>query len=170
MCNVKTGKVKSLNLSYVPLHNSLKPNSSLFKLQHLRQVPASRGNLAQLRYLDLSQNNFEKSPESAPPGETQITALGLSSNSFQGPFPHEILYKITSLYILDLSNNSFSGSIPSCFRNSTVSLTELQLGGGHDVLNLPGFGVNLDNSYNTISFSHRTRFSIVFILAVNSPG
>ena len=43
-------------------------------------------------------------------------------------------------------------------------------GGGHDVLNLPGFGVNLDNSYNTASFSHRTRFSIVFILAVNSPG
>ncbi|WZZ25527.1 hypothetical protein YC2023_008928 [Brassica napus] len=31
------------------------------------------------------------------------------------------------------------------------------------VLNLPGFGVNLDNSYNTTSFSHRTRFSIVFI-------
>lgn len=328
MCSVKTGKVISLNLSYVPLRNSLKPNSSLFKLQHLRnltlkncslygeipsslgslsrltklnllnnnlvgQVPASIGNLAQLRYLDLSQNKlsgnipisfvnltnlylfyihdnyfestfpfnmsgFQKlkyfgvgansfsgvfptslltipsliyinlegnrftgpidfrktspsstlkylniaynkfdgpipdslselinlgeidlsfnrfngsiprslakldnlyyldlsgnklegqvpswlwrlnvvrlsynsfnsfennSPEPAAPSETQGIALDLSSNSFQGPFPHEIC-KITSLYILDLSNNRFSGTIPSCFRNSTGSLME----------------------------------------------
>ena len=43
-------------------------------------------------------------------------------------------------------------------------------GGGHDVLNLPDFGVNLDNSQNTASFSHKTNFSIVFILAVNILG
>jgi len=32
--------------------------------------------------------------------------------------------------------------------------------GEHDVLNHPEFNANLDNMYNTTSFSRRTRFSI----------
>ncbi|WZZ79417.1 hypothetical protein YC2023_099989 [Brassica napus] len=63
-----------------------------------------------------------------------------------------------------------NGDFNSCQLSLLIAIGFTRPEGGHDVLNLPGFGVNLDNSYNTASFSHRTRFSIVFILAVNSPG
>ena len=51
-----------------------------------------------------------------------------------------------------------------------IAIGFTQTGGGHDVLNPSDFGVNQDNSYNTASFSHKTNFSIVFILAGNIPG
>ncbi|WZZ59196.1 hypothetical protein YC2023_059303 [Brassica napus] len=124
MCNVKTGKVKSLNLSYVPLHNSLKPNSSLFKLQHLQipsslgslsrltklnllnnnlvgQVPASRGNLAQLRYLDLSQNKLSSNIPSSFANLTKLYLFYIHDNYFESIS----LAKLESLYHLDLSGN-----------------------------------------------------------------
>jgi len=66
-CDAISSEVISLNLSHVPLNNSLKPNSGLFKLQHLHNltlsncslygdIPSSLGNLFRLTLLDLSYN------------------------------------------------------------------------------------------------------------------
>ncbi|RID55804.1 hypothetical protein BRARA_G03045 [Brassica rapa] len=73
----------------------------------------------------VSHNSFESFEHSSK--ETMITSLDLSSNSFQGPFPHRICKPHWDLYFLDLSNNLFNGSIPRCLRNSAVFIEVLML-------------------------------------------
>ncbi|CAN6934924.1 unnamed protein product [Brassica oleracea] len=95
-------------------------------------IPESISKFLHLSQIYLNHNNFSGSiPRSIsnfanPSKDPLIQMLDLSSNSFQGPFPHWIC-KLKKLSLLDLSNNLFNGSIPPCLRNSTVSLIDLIL-------------------------------------------
>lgn len=83
--------------------------------------------LWRLTMVALSNNSFNSFGESSEGlDETQVQWLDLSSNSFQGPFPHWIC-KLRSLEILIMSDNRFNGSIPPCLSSFMVSLTDLIL-------------------------------------------
>ncbi|KAL0701459.1 hypothetical protein Bca4012_057581 [Brassica carinata] len=110
---------------------------SISKLVNLADLQLSNNNLKGevpgfvwgLSNLNLSHNSLESFGNSSK--ETMIMSLDLSSNSFQGPFPHRIC-KLNwdwdwDLYFLDLSNNLFNGSIPPCLRNSVLFIAVLML-------------------------------------------
>ncbi|CDY17125.1 BnaA05g10630D [Brassica napus] len=112
-CDNSTGAVTKLQLTSC-LSGTLKPNSSLFTLH-------------QLRYLDLSGNNFTSSSllsEFVNLNKLEVLSLssngfiGLSHNELTGSFP--FLRTLSKLSYLDLSNNHFSGTL-----NPNNSLFEL---------------------------------------------
>ncbi|XP_048617308.1 receptor-like protein 11 [Brassica napus] len=126
---------KFLHLSQIYLnHNNFSGSipRSLSKLANLTDLHLSNnmlkgrvpGFLWRLIAVTLSHNYFSSFANSSK--DPLIQMLDLSSNSFQGPFPHWIC-KLKKLSLLDLSNNLFNGSIPPCLRNSTVSLIDLIL-------------------------------------------
>ncbi|CAN7031647.1 unnamed protein product [Brassica rapa subsp. trilocularis] len=121
-CDAKSGKVISLYLYDIPLNNSLKPNSSLFKLQHLRnltliacslcgEIPSSIGNLTQLEFLYLDSNNFKGYIPASFANFTKLSLLDLSNNQFKGEFPLVLLNLTTSLSSLDISSNLFKSKL-----------------------------------------------------------
>ncbi|XP_044353741.1 probably inactive leucine-rich repeat receptor-like protein kinase At5g48380 [Triticum aestivum] len=58
---------------------------------------------------------------------SSMTGLDLSNNSFLGPVPTDISWKLQQLTSLDLSYNSFSGSIPQSMSNMIyLNLLNLQ--------------------------------------------
>ncbi|XP_023640161.1 receptor like protein 42 isoform X1 [Capsella rubella] len=124
VCDNTTGAVTKLVLPGGCLRGTLRPNSSLFELSHLR-------------YLNLSFNNFDSSPLSSAFSQLyNLEVLLLSSNGFLGQVPSSIrnlpnltilqlshnkltgdlapvVHNLTNLSVLDLSFNQFSGTIPS---------------------------------------------------------
>ncbi|CDY34054.1 hypothetical protein HID58_056594 [Brassica napus] len=121
-CDAKSGKVISLYLYDIPLNKSLKPNSSLFKLQHLRsltliacylygEIPSSVGNLTQLEFLYLDSNNFKRYIPASFANFTKLSLLDLSNNQFTGEFPLVLLNLTTSLSSLDISSNLFKSKL-----------------------------------------------------------
>ncbi|CDY20813.1 BnaC07g06620D [Brassica napus] len=92
-CDTKSGKVIGLDLSCSSLHGRLEPNSSLFRLQHLKS-------------LNLAYNNFTLSP--IPDKFNKLIWLetfNLSESSLKGHVPIELL-QLTNLVSLDLSSSS----------------------------------------------------------------
>ncbi|CDY24368.1 BnaA07g02930D [Brassica napus] len=92
-CDTKSGKVIGLDLSCSCLHGRLEPNSSLFRLQHLKS-------------LNLAYNNFTLSP--IPDKFNKLIwleTLNLSESSLKGHVPIELL-QLTNLVSLDLSSSS----------------------------------------------------------------
>ena len=90
-CDMKTGQVVGLNLSYSWLQGPLRSNSSLFKLHQLQEI-------------DLAFNNFSFSKIPSEFGKfSRLTYLRLSMSMFSGQIPSEISY-LTNLDYLDLSS------------------------------------------------------------------
>ncbi|CAN6834323.1 unnamed protein product, partial [Brassica oleracea] len=119
-CDKSTGAVTMLRLQTC-LSGTLKPNSSLFRLQHLRHLvldqnnfissslPSEFGNLNRLEVLYLSNNSFVGQVPSSFNNLSLLSYLSLSQNELTGSFP--LVRILTKLSFLDLSNNHFSGTL-----------------------------------------------------------
>ncbi|CAH2078656.1 unnamed protein product, partial [Thlaspi arvense] len=130
-CDDKSGQVISLELRYIPLNNSLKPNSALFKLFHLRnltlggcnlygEIPSSLGNLSHLTHLDLLDNHLVGEVLASMGNLPQLRFLRLGSNKFSGNIPLSFA-NLTKLSHLDISRNQFTGeNFPLVLLNLTT--------------------------------------------------
>ncbi|KAL5802310.1 hypothetical protein ACOSQ4_030615 [Xanthoceras sorbifolium] len=108
-CDTFTGHVTSLDLSSSWLLGTLEVNSSLFLLQHLRN-------------LSLACNNFQGSRMSSNFGQfTYLTHLDLSSNNLSGVLNIDMFSKLKNLKSVYLSNNSLS--LLSLASHSNVNFT-----------------------------------------------
>ncbi|CAN6843086.1 unnamed protein product [Brassica oleracea] len=128
-CDNSTGAITMLQLSAC-LSGTLKPNSSLFRLHHLRHLdlnqnnfissslPSEFGNLNRLEVLTLSNNRFVGQVPSSFNNLSLLSILNLSQNTLTGSFPP--IRNLVKLSVLDLSNNHFSGTL-----NSNSSLFKL---------------------------------------------
>uniref|UniRef100_M4CTB0 Uncharacterized protein n=1 Tax=Brassica campestris TaxID=3711 RepID=M4CTB0_BRACM len=114
MCDTKSDKVIGLDLSCSCLHGRLKPNSSLFRLQHLQS-------------LNLAYNSFLDSTIPAKFNKLMgLERLNLADSSFSGQIPTEIV-QLTNLVSLDLSSSfssSSSSSSSSSYTPSNLSIEE----------------------------------------------
>ncbi|WZY90238.1 hypothetical protein YC2023_046976 [Brassica napus] len=164
-CDISTGAVTKLRLKAC-LSGTLKPNSSLFRLHHLRyldlwqnnfissSLPSEFGNLNRLEVLYLSNNSFVGQVPSSFNNLSLLSYLSLSLNELTGSFP--LVRILTKLSFLDLSNNHFSGSLnpKSTSLFELHHLSYLDLGDNNFNTSLPSeFGnltklEGLDLSYN----------------------
>ena len=81
-------------------------------------IPSSLGNLTNLTFLGLDNNQLTGSIPSSLGNLTNLTHLWLSSNQLTGSIPSS-LGNLTNLAYLDLSSNQLTGSIPSSLGNLT---------------------------------------------------
>ncbi|CAF2288373.1 unnamed protein product [Brassica napus] len=119
-CDNSTGAVTKLQLSAC-LSGTLKPNSSLFRLHHLRylllidnnfissSLPWEFGNLSRLEYLSLKNNRFVGQVPSSFNSLRLLSHLSLSKNELTGSFP--LVRNLTKLSFLSLARNQFSGTL-----------------------------------------------------------
>ncbi|XP_009133159.1 receptor like protein 23-like [Brassica rapa] len=119
-CDNSTGAITKLQLSDC-LSGTLKPNSSLFSLHHLRylnlsennfsssSLPTEFSNLKKLEVLSLSSNGFLGQVPSSFSNLNKLSVLSLSKNDLTGRFP--LVWNLTKLVLLDLSDNHFSGPL-----------------------------------------------------------
>ncbi|XP_018448995.2 receptor-like protein 30 [Raphanus sativus] len=133
MCDAKSGHVLSLYLDFIPLNNSLKPDSGLFKLHHLRnltlsncnlsgELPSSLGNLSHLTKLHLSKNHLVGEIPASLGNLNQLRDLSLDNNQFSGNIPFSFA-NYTKLSHLIISNNHFTGEFPLVLLNLSTSLS-----------------------------------------------
>ncbi|KAG5401873.1 hypothetical protein IGI04_016480 [Brassica rapa subsp. trilocularis] len=136
-CDNVTGAVTMLKLPSGCLRGTLRDNSSLFELSHLRYLnlsfndfassplPSSFGQLHNLEVLLLSSNGFLGQVPSSIRNLTKLTQLQLSHNKLTGDLTL-LLQNLTSLVALDVSSNEFYGTIPSfLFTLSSLSYFDL---------------------------------------------
>ncbi|KAJ4903455.1 receptor like protein 23 [Raphanus sativus] len=128
-CDNSTGAVTKLRLRAC-LSGTLKHNSSLFRLHHLRYLvlsqnnftsatlPSEFGNLNRLEVLSLKNNGFVGQVPSSFNSLSLLSVLDLSKNTLTGSFPP--VRNLVKLSVLDLSYNRFSGTL-----NPNSSLFEL---------------------------------------------
>ncbi|KAL0299580.1 UNVERIFIED_CONTAM: Receptor-like protein EIX1 [Sesamum radiatum] len=160
-CHNRSNHVTQLNLAFYQLQGKI--STSLLELEHLR-------------YLDLSENDFEYAPIPEFIGSfTKLRYLRLSNSNFSGPIPRQIGNMI-SLEYLNLSKNGLEGGIPKHFGNLS-SLVNLYMkennltGDLHELISrLSGPTEKklekLDLSMNTITgfFPNMSRFSSLLTL------
>ncbi|XP_010413893.1 PREDICTED: receptor-like protein 12 [Camelina sativa] len=120
-CNNVTGAVNKLQLPSGCLRGTLKQNSSLFRLHHLRylnlsnndftssSLPSGFGNLSKLEVLSLSSNGFIGQLPSSFSNLSHLSYLDLSQNEFTGSFP--LVRNLSKLSYLRLFDNRFSGAL-----------------------------------------------------------
>ncbi|CAF2064061.1 unnamed protein product [Brassica oleracea var. botrytis] len=122
-CDDKSGQVISLDLSYKYLNGSIKPNSSLFKLQYLRdlslnycnlqgKIPSSLGNLSRLETLGLSINHLVGEVPASIGHLTELRIKSLGKNSLSGSFS-SLFANLTKLTHIFLHSNNFTSTLPS---------------------------------------------------------
>ncbi|KAF8045493.1 hypothetical protein N665_4801s0002 [Sinapis alba] len=148
LCDNMTGEVTKLQLPSGCLTGTLKPNSSLFELSHLRHLnlshnnftssslPSEFSNLSRLEVLSLSSNSFIGQVPSSFSKLAWLNQLDLSHNQLTGSF--QLVQNLTKLSILDFSYNHLSGDIPSLLAMpflSSLDLRENYLTGSIEVPN-----------------------------------
>ncbi|CAN7031515.1 unnamed protein product [Brassica rapa subsp. trilocularis] len=135
-------KRKTLIKSFIdsiPLNSSLKPDSSLFKLQHLRNLtlrdcnlsgdlPSSLGNLSHLAKLHLSKNYLVGEIPVSFGNLNQLRDLSLADNQFSGNIPFSFAnFTQLSQIIISLVRNLFFRSFPtSLFMNPLLGIVSLR--------------------------------------------
>ncbi|KAF2602197.1 hypothetical protein F2Q70_00028278 [Brassica cretica] len=132
-CDNSTGAVTMLRLQSC-LSGTLKPNSSLFRLRHLRHLnltqnnfissslPSEFGNLSRLE-------NFPKT-SSLVQNLTMLSVIAVSDNHFSGTIPSS-LFTMLFLSLLGLRRNDLSGSFIIPNSSATSMLDHLYLGHNH---------------------------------------
>ncbi|KAK1273960.1 LRR receptor-like serine/threonine-protein kinase FEI 1 [Acorus gramineus] len=100
VCDVRTKRVKQLNLGYHKLSGSISPDI---------------GKLNQLKTLALHGNSLYGLIPSELGNCTELQYIYLQGNYFSGDIPPEI-GNLLGLEILDISSNTLSGSIPPSFQ------------------------------------------------------
>ncbi|EOA32389.1 hypothetical protein CARUB_v10015659mg [Capsella rubella] len=152
-CDTKFGDVIDLNLSYSCLQGQLNSKSNIFRLQNIRfldlsnnqfsgQILSSLGNFSNLTTLDLSQNHFTGQIPSSLGSLFHLTYLALNQNSFvSGGIPTS-LGNLTHLTVLGLCGNNLVGEIPSSLGNLS-HLTDLALCENNLVGEIPSSFKNL---------------------------
>ncbi|XP_071720636.1 receptor-like protein 9DC3 isoform X2 [Rutidosis leptorrhynchoides] len=171
-CDHSTGDVIGLDLSCGMLQGTLHPNTSLFKLPHLKklnlafnnfsnsQIPREIGRFSKsLTHLNLSECMFSGD---VPPGITllqNLVSLDLSQNSIslEPDVFIQVLQNFTFLRKLSLQDVNISSALPSYINISCSSLELLNLGSiglqgkfpGY-IFNLPSLEI-LDLSDNNVS-------------------
>ncbi|CAN7137492.1 unnamed protein product [Brassica rapa subsp. narinosa] len=130
-CDNSTGAVTMLRLQAC-LSGTLKPNSSLFRLHHLRYlaliqnnfisatIPSEFGNLSRLEALSLRNNSFVGQVPSSFNSLSLLSVLELSLNELTGSFP--LVRNLTKLSALSLAANHFYGTL----NPKSTSLFELR--------------------------------------------
>ncbi|KAJ0985765.1 hypothetical protein J5N97_004121 [Dioscorea zingiberensis] len=93
-------------------------------------IPATLGQLRNLRSLVLVENSLTGEIPQELCNLVHLKRLSLSSNALSGRVPASLGYNMKELLILDLSRNSLTGSIPSSL-GSMVSLLKLDLSSNH---------------------------------------
>ncbi|KAH0883226.1 hypothetical protein HID58_059322, partial [Brassica napus] len=173
-CDNSTGAVTKLQLRSC-LSGTLKPNSSLFTLHQLRYLDLSGnnftsspllsdfGNLKKLEVLSLSSNGFIGEVPSSFSNLSQLSYLGLSHNELTGSFP--FLRTLSMLSYLDLSNNHFSGTLnPNklAYNHFTGTIPS-------SLLTMPSLeyldlrGNNLAGSFEVPNSSNSSRLQVMFL-------
>ncbi|KAL1222485.1 Receptor like protein 23 [Cardamine amara subsp. amara] len=119
-CDNSTGAITKLRLRDC-LSGTLKPTSSLFGFHQLRwldlsennftfsSLPSKFGNLNKLQVLILYSNGFLGHVPSSFSNLSLLSVLNLSYNMLSGRFP--LVRNLSKLTVLDLSNNHFSGTL-----------------------------------------------------------
>ncbi|KAG2308859.1 hypothetical protein Bca52824_028607 [Brassica carinata] len=140
-CDNATGAVTELKLPIGCLLGTLRDNSSLFELSHLR-------------YLNLSFNNFASSPLSSAFGQLHnLEVLLLSTNGFLGQVPSS-LRNLTKLTQLQLAHNKLTGDLTSVLQNLT-NLVALDVSSNEFYGTIPSFLFTLPLlSYLDLSENH----------------
>ncbi|KAI5568221.1 hypothetical protein BDE02_12G001000 [Populus trichocarpa] len=139
-CDLKTGQVTELDLSFSMLHGTLHSNNSLFSLHHLQK-------------LVLSYNDFNFSNISSQFGQfSNLMHLNLTHSNFAGQVPSEISH-LSKLVSLDISNKHLSLETFS-FDKIVQNLTKLRvlyLDYIHMSLVAPNSLTNLSSSLTLLS-------------------
>lgn len=139
-CNVRHGRVRSLNLSGMNLTGIISPQL---------------GNLSFLVELDLSSNNFHGQIPKEVVSLHRLKLFNLSYNDFHGQIPSS-LSNLSSLEVLDWNYNSIKGTIPLEIGNLKhlkvlrLSVNELSGEIPQTISNLSSLE-RLSLSYNTLS-------------------
>ncbi|CAH8264556.1 unnamed protein product [Arabidopsis lyrata] len=140
-CDNATGAVTKLQLPSGCFTGPLKPNSSLFELHQLRylnlshnnftssSLPSEFSNLNRLEVLSLASSSFTGQFPSSISNLILLTHLNLSHNELTGSFP--LVRNLTKLSFLDLSYNQFSGAVPSDLLPTLPFLSYLDLKKNH---------------------------------------
>ncbi|CAH8359336.1 unnamed protein product [Eruca vesicaria subsp. sativa] len=122
-CHNKSGQVISLDLSDKSLNGPIKTNSSLFKLQYLRdltlincslqgEIPSSIGTFSGLEYLNLASNHLVGEVPVSIGHLTELEGLSLGENSLHGSFSVS-LANLTKLTRISLNSNNLTSTLPS---------------------------------------------------------
>ena len=112
-CDLKTGQVTELDLSFSMLYGTPHSNNSLFSLHHLQK-------------LVLSYNDFNFSNISSQFGQfSNLMHLNLTHSGFAGQVPLEIFH-LSKLVSLDISNKHLSLETIS-FDKIVQNLTKLRV-------------------------------------------
>ncbi|XP_021609557.2 receptor-like protein 13 isoform X1 [Manihot esculenta] len=82
---------------------------------------------SKLKYLDMSQNNFNADILSFSSKFSSVEILDLSSNNLEGPLPDQDLFQLKNLTVLSFNGNRLNGSLPIRGLCSLTKLQELDL-------------------------------------------
>ena len=141
-CDSVRGDVIGLDLSCSWLYGTIPSNASLFLLPHLQrlnlalnyfggsQISSGFGRFAKLRYLNLSDSDFEGQVPLELSHLSQLSSLDLSGNSwvsFETSVVKRLVQNLTKLRELHLDNVNMSSVSLSSFMNLSSSLASLTL-------------------------------------------
>ncbi|KAL5763562.1 hypothetical protein ACOSP7_019826 [Xanthoceras sorbifolium] len=151
-CDMDTGHVTGLDLSYEGLNGTIPSNTTLFLLPYLQVLRLSCNPLLigafpefnssnPLEVLDVSATGFSGRLPNSIGNLKSMTVLNLESCNFIGSIPAS-LGNLTKLTDLTISSNNFSSCIPPSLSN-LQSVTTLDLSYNHFVGTIPEIFDNL---------------------------